>query len=287
MALRLALSLLCLGLPALAMAQTKPTAGVSAQNPAGVQPDASDAMVESLKANLNKLDNTLYNPAPAQPLPRGPAAGSNLPPPVDVMPPGSPNNQPAAINNQPAASGSGAGEASAEPEPAPKEDESLKSGNLETHIYKNYLAKAETLSKSLIDIKNRLQQDASDDNPANASNMADGVGSGRLSLQQLGALTQSLSAENERFEDSFQYGENKFSSYQAIETAVKNLEDAVYYWREANRFRALYRKTAIEHVQDDEVLQVKILKAMTAIDQLDNIMKIRGALDRLEAEYTP
>src|SRR5262249_28376401 len=131
-------------------------------------------------------------------------------------------------------------------------EETLKAGSLEARIYKNYLTKAETLSQSLIEIRNRLQKDANDDNPANASTMRGEVGSGRLSLQQLAGLTQSLSAENGRFEDTFKYGENKFASYHAIEEAVKNLEDAVYYWRSANRFRALYRKTAIEHVEDDE-----------------------------------
>jgi hypothetical protein len=125
-------------------------------------------------------------------------------------------------------------------------------------IYRSYLEQADSISRQLLAIQPRLSQ--------------------TLSLQQLGALTQSLSAENQRFRNAFTHGEEQFYTYQLIQTAIQNLEDACSYWRIANRYRALYRGSGQEHASDDQILRIKLQTALNAIDQLKVITHTRESL---------
>lgn len=135
-------------------------------------------------------------------------------------------------------------------------------------IYRAYIEKAADISGSLISIRPRLE-------------MQDET----LTLQQLGALSQRLSAQNSRFRDGFKHGENKFHTYRLIETAVTNFEDAINYWRLSNHYRKTYRGAARERIEDDEILKIKLQMAMNAIDELKVILQAREKLNRdLEEE---
>jgi len=130
-------------------------------------------------------------------------------------------------------------------------------------IYKAYLERASKISTELLWVRKRLDlQDRT------------------LSLQQLGALSQRLSLDNTRFKGTFTHGEEKFQSYQLIEKAVSNLDDAISYWRLSNRFRRMYRGGALEKREDDELLQTKLQTALNAIDELKVIIDTREALSR-------
>lgn len=135
-------------------------------------------------------------------------------------------------------------------------------------IYRAYIEKAAQLSSNLITIRPKLE--AQDET---------------LSLQQLGALAQRLSAQNSQFRDSFKHGESKFQTYRLIETAVINFEDAINYWRLSNRFRKTYKGSARERIEDDEILKIKLQTAMNAIDELKVIMQTRDKLTRDLEEY--
>lgn len=128
------------------------------------------------------------------------------------------------------------------------------------NIYKNYLDQADSISKQLLATGPRLSQ--------------------TLSLQQLGALTQNLSAENQRFQKAFTHGEEQFHTYQLIQTAIRNLEDACNYWRIANRYRAFHRGSGQEHASDDQILRIKLQTALNAINQLQVITHTREALTK-------
>lgn len=143
-------------------------------------------------------------------------------------------------------------------------------------VYATYLTKADSLSTRLIKLGEQLKPkgDTSGMTPP-------------LSLQQLGALTQRLSAENVRFRDSFKHGEDQFESYRLIQTAIYNLEDTITYWRLANRYRRLYRGLEAEKQADDEVLRTKLQAAMQAIDRLKAIQEMRVALNALDREAYP
>lgn len=133
-------------------------------------------------------------------------------------------------------------------------------------IYRYYLVRADGLSKQLLSVRPRLTE--------------------TFTLQQLGAFTQNLTAENRRFKSSFTHGEEKFQTYQLIQTAIHNLEDASNYWRIANRYRALYRGTLREHMEDDQILKLKIQTALNAIDELKTIVHTRESLTKdLMDEY--
>jgi hypothetical protein len=127
-------------------------------------------------------------------------------------------------------------------------------------IYKNYLERAEGISGQLLSVRPRLTE--------------------TFTLQQLGAFTQSLSAENLRFKGTFTHGEEKFQTYQLIQTAIHNLEDASNYWRIANRYRSLYRGSLREHMEDDQILKLKIQTALNAIDELKSIVHTRESLSK-------
>lgn len=130
-------------------------------------------------------------------------------------------------------------------------------------IYYQYLQKASGISESLLRIRKKIE-----------------FNDRTLTLQQLGALTQRLSAENMHFRDSFTHGQEKFQTYQLIEKAIHNLEDAINYWRVSNQYRFLYRGSVMEQAEDDEILKIKIQTAMNAIAELETIMQTREALGK-------
>lgn len=130
-------------------------------------------------------------------------------------------------------------------------------------IYKAYLSRASEISNELLWVRKRLDlQDRT------------------LTLQQLGALAQKLSLDNKRFRGTFTHGEEQFQSYQLIEKAVINLEDAISYWRLSNRFRRMYRGSASQKQEDAELLQTKLQTAMNAIEELNAIIETRDALSK-------
>lgn len=130
-------------------------------------------------------------------------------------------------------------------------------------IYQGYIQKAADISKNLLGVRSKLLSHGE-----------------TISLQQLGALAQRLSAENMHFRDSFRHGEEQFQTYQLIEKAILNLEDAIRYWRVSNKYRPLYRGSARERLEDDEILKLKLQTAVNAIEELQAIMDTRDALNR-------
>lgn len=140
----------------------------------------------------------------------------------------------------------------------------IKTVNIKTRdIYKAYLIKASTLTRKLTKIKS--EADKRQD---------------RFSLQRLAAMTHALSMENTTFRGTFEHGEDKFYSYQLIEKAVTSMEDAVSYWRQSNQTRQLYRGSALDKVEDDEILKLKLQAAFSAIEQLKGIENVRQVLDK-------
>ena len=130
-------------------------------------------------------------------------------------------------------------------------------------VYRAYLTRAVVMSDELIGVRKQLAFQAD-----------------TISLQQLGAVTQRLDLNNLHFKSSFQHGEDQFQTYQLIEKAIKNLDDAISYWRLANRYNRFYRGSLKEKMADDEVLKTKIQAAMIAIDELKAIAQTREALTR-------
>lgn len=118
-------------------------------------------------------------------------------------------------------------------------------------IYRNYLKAIEPLSIELVAIQNRI-------------NAQQNI----VSLQQLGALVQRVSIENQALKKTFQYGETEFDSYKTLQTAIHNLEDAIQYWRLANHHRRFSRSNTRYRSDDDEVLQLKLKTALNSIDNL-------------------
>lgn len=135
-------------------------------------------------------------------------------------------------------------------------------------IYGRYIERAAKISDELLNVKKRLDDQGD-----------------TVSLQQLGAICQKVSLTNTRFKGSFQYGEDKFQTYQLIQKAIANLESAISYWRISNRYRKIYRGGARERMEDDEILKTKLLTAINAIEELETIMNTRAALSKnLEEE---
>jgi hypothetical protein len=134
-------------------------------------------------------------------------------------------------------------------------------------IYRRYIQRASSISEQLLSLRPRLTQNNQ-----------------TMSLQQLGAFAQNLSAENQRFAGTFTHGEENFQTYQLIQTAITNLEDAINYWRISNRYRNLYRGSQKEQDQDQQILRLKIQTALNAIDQLKTIIQTREALSKDLAE---
>jgi hypothetical protein len=130
-------------------------------------------------------------------------------------------------------------------------------------VYKVYLSRASKMSDELLDVRLTMLSRAN-----------------TLSLQELGALAQRLSLNNNSFKRGFTHGEQQFQTYKLIEKAVTNLEDAITYWRISNRYRHWYRGSVTDHAADDEILKVKLETAMNAIDELKAIVEAREALTR-------
>jgi glutamate mutase epsilon subunit len=130
-------------------------------------------------------------------------------------------------------------------------------------IYRSYLERAAVLSGGLLKVRQHLD-----------------LNDRSMTLQELGAMTQRLSAENLHFRGSFHHGEERFQTYRLIEKAITNLEDALNYWRAANKYRPLYRGSAREVREDDEVLRIKLQTAVNAIDELKIIEDTREALSK-------
>lgn len=145
------------------------------------------------------------------------------------------------------------------------ESESVVIGqNIRTRaLYRAYINRAVRISEPLLAIRPRLA--AQDET---------------LSLQQLGALSQRLVTQNADFRNSFRHGEQQLRSYRLIQTAIRNFEDAVRYWRLANHFRKTHRGSQLERDTDDEILKAKLQTALNAIDELQLLLKTREKLDQ-------
>jgi hypothetical protein len=130
-------------------------------------------------------------------------------------------------------------------------------------IYRLYLAQAAEISEELLSVRVRLQEQAD-----------------TVTLQQLGALTQRLTLDNSKFKGTFRHGEQHFQTYQLIQKAVTNLEDAIHYWRLSNHYRRFFRGSSKEHAEDDEILKIKLQTALNTIDELKAIMDTREALGK-------
>lgn len=130
-------------------------------------------------------------------------------------------------------------------------------------IYRAYLEKASGITGELMMVRDVMEKQQGD-----------------LSLQQLGSLLQALKAQNRHFRETFEHGEEEFQSYQLIQKAVDNLDDAWNYWRSANRYRRVYRPTVLNEMENDRILGVKLQAARQAIEDLHEIGEVRQALDR-------
>lgn len=149
--------------------------------------------------------------------------------------------------------------------------DSFATASLESReIYRDYLIQSQKIRDDLLDIKAKM--DATQ---------------WTLSLQQLGALSQGVSAQNTRFSRMFHHGEEGFRSYQLIEQAVHSLEEAIQYWRLSQQYKKTFRETAREQAADDQVLRIKLQTALTAIEDLKALKDMQLALKKLDSERYP
>lgn len=130
-------------------------------------------------------------------------------------------------------------------------------------VYRIYLSKASQMSGELMSVREKMTA------------LTD-----TISLQELGALAQRLTLNNQRFKAGFTHGEQEFQTYKLIEKAVTNLEDAIKYWRISNQYRHLYRGSTQDKAADDEILRTKLETALNAVDELKAIVEARDALTR-------
>jgi hypothetical protein len=137
-------------------------------------------------------------------------------------------------------------------------------GEIKPHDrYRAYLAHAAEISRDLLHVRDILESQGR-----------------RLNLQQLGALTQRLSVGRDRFRESLAPGEETFETYRLINRAVTSLEEAIVYWRVANRYRPWLRGSLAERAEDEDILQLKLQAAVNAIDALGDVVKMRQTLSR-------
>ena len=129
--------------------------------------------------------------------------------------------------------------------------------------YRQYLAKAADISQELLSVREELLTEG-----------------GKLSLQQLGALSQEFSMQYAHFKKQLTPAETKFQSTQLIETAVTSLDQAIEYWRTSNHFRRWEHSNNTDKTDDDEILQLKLQTANTAIGNLSGIVKTRQLFNR-------
>jgi cob(I)alamin adenosyltransferase len=129
--------------------------------------------------------------------------------------------------------------------------------------YQQYLSKAASISQELLNVREELLTQG-----------------GTLSLQQLGALSQDLTMQYETFKKQLNPQEKQFQSAQLIETAITSLDEAIDYWRTSNRYRRWERGAATNRTEDDEILQLKLQTANTAISNLSGIVKTRQLFSR-------
>lgn len=137
-------------------------------------------------------------------------------------------------------------------------------------IYRDYLIKSQKIRDDLLMVKSRMD----------STNWT-------LSLQQLGALSQGVSAQNTRFSRMFNHGEEGFRSYQLIQKAIHSLEEAIGYWRLSQQYKKTFRATAREQAADDQVLKIKLQTALTAIEDLKALKDMQIALKKLDDEAYP
>lgn len=130
-------------------------------------------------------------------------------------------------------------------------------------IYRAYLKGAAKISQDLLLIRNKLDAQHQ-----------------TFSLQELGAMAQEITFDNLSFRDSFQHGETNFQTYQLIEKAIFNLEDAMHYWKIANHYRRFYRGSRQNRAEDQETLQVRLQTAINSIEALQQIIETREALEK-------
>lgn len=130
-------------------------------------------------------------------------------------------------------------------------------------IYRGYLAKASEISTELLSVGKKLDTQ-----------------SRMISLQQLGALVQRLSLDNAQFKNTFRHGEEQFQTYQLMQKAITNLEEAIQYWRMANQYRRIYRSAQTDQDADREIVRLKLQTAINAIDELKVIVDTRNALNQ-------
>jgi hypothetical protein len=133
-------------------------------------------------------------------------------------------------------------------------------------VYRQYLAKASHISAELLNLRDQLDKSSLKIN-------------NEFTLQRLAALSQQISLDHQAFQSGFEHCEDSFYSYRLIDKAVKNLADAVRYWRLSQRYQTMYRGSANEQASDDEVLILKLTAARQAIDELKTVMDVRQALD--------
>jgi hypothetical protein len=137
-------------------------------------------------------------------------------------------------------------------------------GEIKPHDrYRVYLTHAAEISRDLLHVRDILESQGR-----------------RLNLQQLGALTQRLSVGRDRFRESLAPGEETFETYRLINRAVTSLEEAIVYWRVANRYRPWLRGSLAERAEDEDILQLKLQAAVNAIDALGDVVKMRQTLSR-------
>ena len=140
----------------------------------------------------------------------------------------------------------------------------LVGGNIKVRDeYRTYLMQAAEISADLLHVRDIMESQGR-----------------RLSLQQLGALTQRLSVAKAHFQALLMPGEEMFETYRLIDKAVTSLEEAIEYWRIANHYRPWERGNLSQLGEDEDILQLKLQAAVNAIESLSEAVKMRQTLSQ-------